>query len=45
MTENRRAVVLAVIVLAIVIVGWVVQLAGGYRAGSLKPSPPLLQSP
>jgi len=33
-SQNRLAVVLALIILAIVIVGWIVQLGGSYRAGS-----------
>jgi hypothetical protein len=33
-SQNRLAVVLALTILAIVIVGWIVQLGGNYRAGS-----------
>jgi hypothetical protein len=36
MSENRLAVVLALIIFAMVIVGWIVQLGGGYRAGSAR---------
>jgi len=35
-SQNRLAVVLALTVLAIIIVGWIVQLGGGYRAGSSR---------
>ena len=34
MSENRLAVVLALIIFAMVIVGWIVQLGGGLRAGT-----------
>ena len=34
MSQNRLAIVLAPIIFAIIIVGWVVQLGGGLRAGS-----------
>ena len=34
MSQNRLAVVLALTIFAIVIVGWIVQLGGSYRAGS-----------
>jgi hypothetical protein len=33
-SQNLLAVVLALIILAVVIGGWIVQLGGGYRAGS-----------
>jgi len=32
-SQNRLAVVLALTILAIVVVGWIVQLGGNYRAG------------
>jgi hypothetical protein len=35
-SQNRLAVVLALTILAIVIVGWIVQLGGGYGAGSSR---------
>jgi hypothetical protein len=41
-SQNRMAVVLALIVLAIIIIGWVAQLAGGYMGpyeGSLREEP------
>ena len=34
MSQNRFAVVLALTILAMVILGWIVQLGGSYRAGS-----------
>ena len=34
MTQNRLAVVLALIILAVILVGWIVQLGGSYKAGS-----------
>ena len=34
MSENRLAVILALTIFAMVIVGWIVQLRGGYKAGS-----------
>ena len=34
MSENRLAVVLTLIIFAMVIVGWIVQLGGGLRAGT-----------
>jgi hypothetical protein len=33
-SQNRLTVVLALSVLAIIVVGWMVQLGGGYKAGS-----------
>ena len=33
-SQNRLAVVLALTILAMVILGWIVQLGGSYRAGS-----------
>ena len=36
MSQNRLAVVLALTILAIIIVGWIIQLGGGYRAGSSR---------
>jgi hypothetical protein len=33
-SQNRFAVVLALTILAMVILGWIVQLGGSYRAGS-----------
>jgi hypothetical protein len=35
-SQNRLAVVIALTILAIVIVGWIVQLGGSYRAGSTR---------
>ena len=34
MSQNRSAVLLGLTILAIMIVGWIVQLGGNYRAGS-----------
>ncbi len=36
MSQNRLAVVLALTIFAIVIVGWIVQLGGSYRGGASR---------
>jgi hypothetical protein len=38
MWQNRSVIVLALIVLAIMIIGWVVQLAGGLQQRRVSPS-------